>query len=223
MSSILAPLADAARGRARLRQPLVWRLQQWISNYLPLALMALLAVFTTWLVRQAPSSEGPMVDRPARSTPDYQMRGFELQRFAAGGAARAWLNGDALRHFPGDDRIEIDGVRLRLVGEDGALLLAESASGVGPQSGEWLRLKGEVRVRRFAPGADPARDKPLLELRTQELLAERDGERLSSREATAMSTPRLQARVAGFRYTHGNGQFQFDGPSRFELPPAGKR
>lgn len=219
LAPVLAPL-DAAGGARRPRQPFIWRLQQWLSNYLPLALMALLAAFTTWLVRQAPSAEGPVQERALRSTPDYQMRGFELQRFGADGHTSAWLRGEALRHYPVDDRVEFDRIQLRLRDAQGAWLLAEAQSAVGPEQGDWLRLRGGVVVRRFAPGADPTSSPPLMELRTPELLAERDGRRLSSRSPTQISTPRSRAEVAGFRYEHGSGRLQFDGPSRFELPAA---
>lgn len=214
----LDPLGQHERGARRARQPFVWRLQQWLSNYLPLALMALLAAFTTWLVRQAPSAEGPVAARVERSTPDYEMRGFELQRFGADGQTSAWLRGEALRHYPVDDRVEFDRIQLRLRDEQGAWLLAEAQSAEGPEQGGWLRLRGGVVVRRFAPGADPASSAPLMELRTQELLAERDGHRLSSRSPTQVNTARSRAQVAGFRYEHGSGRLLFDGPSRFELP-----
>lgn len=217
--SALAPLSGPERGAVRLRQPWLWRVQQALSNYLPLALMALLAIFTTWLVRQTPALEGPSVERPVRSTPDYEMRGFELQRFAAGGASQAWLRGAALRHYPNDDRIEIDHIELRLQDAAGGWLLAEAERALGPESGEWLRLTGEVRVRRFAPEVRPDDAAPaLMELRTRELLAERDGRRLSSRSATTLRSVRLQGRVAGFQYEHGSGRLQFSGPSHFEVP-----
>ncbi len=216
---VLAPLSAAARGSVRQRQPLSWRLQQWLASYLPLALMALLAVFTAWLVKQAPGSDGPQVPVAPRSTPDYEMRGFELQRFGADGRTQAWLRGDALRHYPDDDRIEFERIRLELQGEDGSWLHAESRSAVGPQDGSRLRMSGLVLVRRYAPGADPASSLPIMELQTTELLAERDGRRLSSRAATEVKTPSATLQVSGFVYEHGSGQLHFSGPSKTVLQP----
>jgi len=217
MTGALAPLGAAERGVVRQRQPLRWRIQQWLFNYLPLALMALLAVFSVWLVRQMPDAEAPQQALPVRGTPDYEMRGFELQRFGADGRTQAWLRGEALRHYPDDDRVEFDRIRLELRGDDGSWLQAESQRAVGPQDGSRLRMSGTVRVRRWAPGAEPSRDAPELELQTTELLAERDGRRLSSRAATQVLTTRAKAQVAGFRYEHGSGRLDFDGPSRFEF------
>lgn len=215
----LAPLDGAGHGAVRQRQPFVWRLQQWLINYLPLALMALLALFTTWLLKQPPDGEGPQSDTPRPNAPDYEMRGFVLQRFGAGGHTQAWLRGEALRHYPSDDRIEFDRIQVRVQGPAGDWLLADAEHAVGPQNGDWLRLRGQVQVRRFAPGADPDSAAPLTTLHTTELLAERHGQRLSSRSATRILTPRTRAQVSGFRYEHGSGQLNFDGPSRFEFTP----
>jgi lipopolysaccharide export system protein LptC len=214
---LLPALSGAERGAVRARQPWVWRLQQWLANWLPLGLMALLAVFTAWLVRTTPGA--PLAERAQRLTPDYQMRRFELQRFGIDGQTQAWLRGDALRHYPIDDRIEFDAIRLELQGSDGSWLHAESERAVGPQDGSQLRMSGQVRVRRWAPGADPASARPELELQTTELLAERNGERLSSRAPTLALTPNARIELRGFRYTHGNGLLQFDGPSRTVLNP----
>ena len=215
--STLAPLGPS---RAQPRQPLSWRLQRWLSNWLPVALLALLALATTWLVRQTPLPEGPMGEPAARSKPDYTMSGFELQRFAADGSSQAWLRGDQLRHFPQGDRIEIDGLRLRAQAPDGGLLLAEAAKAAGPLDGSRLLLSGGVQVRRFAPGADPEQAAPLMQLSTASLLAENEGQRLSSRQPTEVVTPqsRIQA-GGGFRYDHPKSRLDLSGPTQVTLPP----
>ncbi len=219
----LAPLSGAARGSVKQRQPWGWRLQQWLMNYLPLALMALLALFTAWLVKQSPPSDGPQVAVAPRSTPDYEMRGFELQRFGPDGRTQAWLRGEALRHYPDDDRIEFERIRVELQGDDGSWLHAESREAVGPQDGSRLRMSGLVLVRRYAPGADPATALPVMELQTTELVAERDGRRLSSRAATQIKTPSATVQVSGFDYEHGSGLLRFQGPSRTVLQTGPRR
>lgn len=221
MSSVLAPLGPA---KVRERQPFIWRVQRWVSNWTPLALMALLALFTTWLVRQTPLPEAPRGELLQRVKPDYEMRGFELQRFGTDGGSRAWLRGDVLRHYPQGDRIEIDGLRMRARAEDGSWLLAEAAQAEGPLDGSLLTLKGGVLVRRYAPGVDPdaATAAPLMRLATAELRVEERGERLSSRSATEVLTPQSQMKVAGFRYEHSKNLLRFSGPSQITIPPRRK-
>jgi lipopolysaccharide export system protein LptC len=214
----LAPLGPS---KVRERQPLIWRVQRWVSNWTPLVLMALLALFSTWLVKQTPLPEAPRGELLARGKPDYEMRGFELQRFAATGGSRAWLRGDVLRHYPQGDRIEILGLRLRAQAEDGSWLLAEAAQAEGPLDGSLLQLRGGVVVRRYATGVDPdaAGATPLMRMTTAELQVEDRGERLSSRSPTEVLTPRSQMKVAGFRYEHAKNLLRFSGPSQITLPP----
>ena len=83
-------------------------------------LMALLAAGTWWLVRNAPTFEPPRAAPPPRHEPDYVMRGFVVQRFAADGALRTQIEGDTLRHYPDTDTLEIDQARIRSVADDGA-------------------------------------------------------------------------------------------------------
>jgi lipopolysaccharide export system protein LptC len=215
-SSTLAPLPTAPK---RQRQPLAWRLHRWASNYLPLLVLGLMALATTWLVRQSPLPDGPTEDLPPRTKPDYEMRGFELQRFAKDAAGHGWLRGDVLRHFPDGDRLEIEGLRLRLQGQDGSWLLLESDHAQGPQDGSRLVLRGNVKVRRFAPNTQPDVDPPMLTLTTAELLALDEGRELSSGVATQVLTSSSRLQLSNFRYRHDDGSLRFTGPSKAELNP----
>ena len=67
------------------------------------------------------------VAAPLRHEPDYTMRDFSVQRFSADGPLRAQIEGDALRHYPDTDTLEIDNARLRAVGPDGRVTLRHRA------------------------------------------------------------------------------------------------
>lgn len=211
-NSTLAPLGAGTPRRAR--QSWVWRVQTWLFNYLPLAVLALGALFTTWLVRQTPLPQGPTETVPLRHVPDYEMRQFELLRYLPDGSQQAWLRGERLRHYPDDDQIEVDQLELRMVDELGRPLLVTAARAQGPAKGERLTLSGAVLVRRFAPGADPAQAQADLELRTEQLTALVPERRLHSNVAVEMKAPRLQLQAQGFDYQHQGGLLQFRGPSR---------
>lgn len=219
----LQPLPPAARPARRTPYAWLWRLQLWLSHYLPLALLAFGALFTTWLVRQSPPVAGPMVERPTRTTPDYTMSGFELLRYLPDGRQQAWLKGETLRHFPHNDQIEIDKLQLRWVDEAGRLLVATAQRGSGPAKGDRLHLEGAVRVQRFpapAPGTEPASQaaaEPEWVLQTEALEAWAPQERLFSRQPTTLTTPTLQVRGRGFEYHHARGELAFVGPTRAEL------
>lgn len=219
-ASTLAPLSGAARGRVKQRQPFVWRLQAWLGQYLPLAVLALLAAGTGWLVKQSPSPDGPTVAIPPRHKPDYEMQGFELQRFDAGGQPQAWLRGAELRHYPDTDRIEIDGIHLRARNANGQWLVVQAAKAEGPRDGSVLQLSGQVRLLRLQPGTEPGDERAEMTLDT-EALEVRIDERVARTRAPAQVQTGQGARmqVRGFDYDHAKGQLRFGGPSRTDLPP----
>lgn len=216
MAEALAPLSDAARGRVRQRQPFVWRLQGWLSNYLPLGVMALLAALTLWLVRVTPLPQGPTAAVAPRHKPDFEMKGFEMQRFGADGAPQAWLRGEAMRHYPDTDMLEFDSVQVRAQNADGDWLLLQAQQGKGPRDGSVLWLSGGVTLTQEKPQAQA----PALRLSTPALELHLDDQRARSRDNTRVEQgPRQSLRVQGFDYEHASGRLRFGGPSRTEILP----
>ena len=67
------------------QNPAPWYLRaiDTASTYLPLLLMALLALGTWWLVKNTPLFEGDRAAAPPRHEPDYTMTQFMVQRFGA--------------------------------------------------------------------------------------------------------------------------------------------
>ena len=65
------------------------RLLDVISAYLPLLMMAVLALGTWWLVRNAPNVDTPREAAPLRHEADYTMTRFVVQRFGSDGAISA--------------------------------------------------------------------------------------------------------------------------------------
>lgn len=223
-ASPLAPLSGAARGRVKQRQPFVWRLQGWLGQYLPLAVMALLAAGTGWLVKQSPAPDGPTVPIPPRHQPDYEMQGFELQRFDAQGQPQAWVRGDELRHYPDTDRIEIDGVHLRARNTAGQWLVVQAARAEGPRDGSVLQLSGQVRLMRLVAGTEPGDERAEMRLDTEAMEVHVDARTARSRAATQVQTGQgARMQVRGFDYDHAQGLLRFGGPSRTDLPPKALR
>ena len=75
IDTLLQPLDElpAPTTAPRPSQPWHWRLRQTISAYLPLLLMAMLALGTWWLVQNTPSPELPREVAAARHEPDYKI------------------------------------------------------------------------------------------------------------------------------------------------------
>ena len=106
------PLAPDQQPGAAARATLPWSylLRQGLSSYLPLLLMALLAISTWWLVRHTPQAPGSRAEGPQRLDPDYTMDSFAITRFGPDGRVVLRIAGDTLRHYPATDRLEIEGV-----------------------------------------------------------------------------------------------------------------
>ena len=94
------------------------------SHYLPLVLMALLALATWRLAKNTPVFQGDKPEVARRHVPDYTMNGFTVQRFANAGALSVQIEGDTLRHYPDTDTLEIDKVHIRSITPEGRVTLA---------------------------------------------------------------------------------------------------
>lgn len=222
MATSLAP--PQASARRRQPQPLAWRIQALLSAYLPVVLMAFLAAGTWWLVKNTPLLDGPTEPVPPRHEPDYRMQGFELQRFDTGGSLRFRVEGSEMRHYPDNDTLEIDGVRVHAFARDGGLTLATAKRALSNGDGSELQLLGDVQVQRF----DKQRDgslaaAPALEVRGDFLHALLNTERLRSHLPVQLNYGGGQMRVQSFEYDHLSGRLSFAGHSTARFDSAASR
>ena len=87
--------------------------------YLPIILTAAVALGTYWLVRNAPKLLAPTAKAAPTHEPDYFMRGFVIKNFLPSGDLRSELAGKEGRHYPDNDTLEVDQVRMRSVSPAG--------------------------------------------------------------------------------------------------------
>lgn len=145
----LPPLALIASERVAIqRLPWTARLRHMAVQYLPVLLMAVIALATGWLVRQAPTGDAQPDAALPNTLPDYEMRGFSVQHYTAAGPAQGVIEGDVVRHFPATDQLLIDGVRVRWADAAGRVLHASAAHAVAEGDGSRVRLEGGARVVR---------------------------------------------------------------------------
>ena len=104
----MAALAPPPTSPRRRVQPLLWRLQSMLASYVPLLLMAMLAGFTWWLIKNTPQLETPREKAAPKHEPDYRMNGFEVERFSSDGRLTGRIIGTEMRHYPDNDTLEID-------------------------------------------------------------------------------------------------------------------
>lgn len=129
---------------------LQWRMRvlDAISTYLPLLLMGLLALGTWWLVKNTPIPEGNRPRAAPTEEPDYEMRDFVIQRFAADGSMRIRMEGRRLHHYPITNTLEIDGLRLQAVSRDGRVTSATADRALANADATEVQLLGHAQVLR---------------------------------------------------------------------------
>jgi lipopolysaccharide export system protein LptC len=200
----------------RPRQPLWWRLAQWLSAYLPLVLMALLALATWWLVQNTPRDRPAPEQAAPRHEPDYLMQGFTLQRYAADGSLRVQVEGRQLRHYPDTDTLEIDGVAIRALGRGGSVTLATAERAVANGDATEVQLLGQARV---VHGAEGSAATPI-EFSSEFLHAFLATEQLRSHRPVRLQQGASELRIASLQYDHLARTATLGGPirARFELP-----
>jgi lipopolysaccharide export system protein LptC len=129
-----------------VRRGMRLRLRELLGAYLPLVLMALLALGTWWLVKNTPRPASGDEQTAVRSDPDYEMRDFAITRFAPDGRATVRIEGAWLRHFPHTDRIEIVDARVLARTPDGRVTQAQAARALANGDASEWQLSGGAKV-----------------------------------------------------------------------------
>jgi len=210
-AAVLSPPA-APPASHFVTQPWRWRVFEWVSAYLPLLLMALLALGTWWLVKNTPLSGEERTAAPLRHEPDYEMRNFAVQRFTPQGPLRAQIEGDALRHYP-----DTDTVRLRAVAPDGRVTRATARRAIANGAATEVQLLGGAEVVREAMAGDEA-----INFRSEFLHAFLDTERVRSHLPVTVTRGGTEVRADGMEYSHLDRLIQFGGRMRASFPPKAK-
>jgi lipopolysaccharide export system protein LptC len=196
------------------RRAMPWhlRLQGTLSAYLPLLLMALLALGTWWLVKNAPRPVLAPEERVVSNEPDYTMTQFVVSRFDPQGRVTLRIEGAQLRHFPDTDRVEIDDATIRAFAPDGRVTLARAKRAVGSGDGSELQLQGRAEVT-----SQDAAGVPLL-MRSEFLHAYLLLERVKSNQPVRVQHGGADLQAAGLNYDHATSRLDLTGPVRAVLP-----
>jgi len=173
-----------------------------LSMYLPVALMALLALGTYWLVRNAPSLITPEAARPVQHDPDYFMQDFSVKTFDATGKLKSEIQGDQARHYPDTDTLEIDKARIRSLDAQGNVTLSTANRALSNADGSEVQLFGNAIVVRESIKDASGRVLPRLELRSEFLHAYSNVERIRTHLPVVMT--RGNDRFTGDRMDYDN-------------------
>jgi len=189
-----------------------------ITIYLPIILMALVALATYWLARTTPGLDsGPGSAAPSKHEPDYFLKGFSVKSFAPDGRLKTELQGVEGRHYPDTDTLEIDQPRLRSYGETGAQTVASAKRAISNGDGSQVQLIGDAVVTREA--ADKAQ--PRLEMRGEFLHVYANEEKVKSDRPVTLKRGEDIFHADNMAYSNLDRVMELKGRVRGTLQPRG--
>lgn len=133
------------------------------SIYLPVMLMAALALGTWWLVRNAPQPLQESTQRPESTLPDYVMHDFSVRQFDPSGRLQSEVTGNSASHYPQKDTLEVESVSTRHLGLNGTITTSSAQKGISNSDASEIQLWGQAKVQKLDHGSP-----------TQNLLVESD-------------------------------------------------
>lgn len=215
---VLAPAAPPAAEHRRAHLPWHLRLLEMLTAYLPVLLMALLALGTWWLVKNTPLPDGERPEVAPRHEPDYMMSDFRVQRFGADGAMRVQIEGERMRHYPDNDTLEIDNPRIRAIAPDGRITLASARRALSNGDGSEVQLLGAAQVVREATARQEA-----IEFRGEFLHAFLNAERVRSHLPVVVRRGATEVRADGMEYDNLARVVDLKGRMRAVFTPPGRK
>jgi len=209
-------MASPGRLGARKLIRVAW---EAIAVYLPVILMALLALGTYWLARNTPAVGPVPVKAAPTHDPDSIMRRFSVRNFEPGGRLKSEIFGAEARHYPDTDTTEIDQPRIRAFNARGELTEATAKRAISNGDGSEVQLIGDAIVVREATRDASGQVQPRLEFRGEFLHVFVDAERVRSHKPVELI--RGGARFTGDSLEFDNIEqvLEMSGRVRGQLPP----
>lgn len=210
----LPDLPEVAVGVPK-RRSVAWGtwMRELFGASLPLLLMALLALGTWWLVKNAPRGSRQAEAKEAQHLPDYRLEGFTLKRYNPNGQLAVTLQGERLKHFPDDDSLEIDTLNLEALGIDGRRTVAVARQAQVSRGGSLVVLKGSAHITSQTPGSPP------VEFTGEQLHLDVDKRRVWAEQPVRVRQGLSEFSADAFEFDEGTRQLQLTGPARAVFAP----
>jgi|DEB19_MinimDraft_3_1074340.scaffolds.fasta_scaffold33897_1 lipopolysaccharide export system protein LptC len=215
----LGPVDSAPPAAAEPKEPRGWRdrLREGLAIYLPLLLMAVLAIFTGWLVKSSPRPAPQAAEAAVRAGPDYAMTGFRVQRHGADGRIQLVLEGDRLRHFAQTRSVEVEGARVQAFTPSGAHTQATALRATANDEATEVTLSGGVQLRgKLSDGRD-------LEIDSEFLSWSTESDRLRTHLPVRVKVGHQELQAAALDYDRAHQRLQLKGPLRGQWARQGDR
>ena len=211
----IAPAKNATRGVRGVR--LWWlrtrRLSDQLTAYVPLALMAVLAGLTFWLLRITPVPDEVHSAPLAPKVPDNYLVNFVARSFDASGQLTSQVAGDAAQHLPATGELQIQMARVTAWGTGDTTTNSTSDHAVVNQAQTQFELTGDVVVNRRAPNT------PVLQIIGQQLFIDTDLDRMSTELPVVVRRDADEIKAQRMVADNATGITQFDERVQAVLQP----
>jgi lipopolysaccharide export system protein LptC len=200
-----------------------WRrvLRTWdqVSIYLPITLMAALALGTYWLVRNSPVFSTQEAPKAAKHDVDYFMRKFTIKSFGEAGQLKSEIYGVEGRHYPESDTLEIDQPRILSISDAGRPVTSTGNRALSNGDGSEVQLFGNARVIREAVAGNDGKVLPRMEFQGEFLHAFVNEERVKSHLPVTLIRGADQFSGDTFVYNNLTGIAELKGRVKGQLMP----
>ncbi len=201
----------------------LWGVWDRVSMYLPILLMGVLALGAYWLVQNTPMPAAPVLPSASRSEPDYYMTAFSVRTFTTTGKLKSEVFGEAARHFPDTDMLEIDKVRIRAFDMQDRLTTSTANRALTNGDASEVQLFGNAVVVRDAMTSKTGQATPRMEFRGEYLHAFMDTDRVTSHLPVQIQRGPDQFTADGMDYDNTQRVMNMQGRVRGTLAPSGTR
>ena len=202
----------------RLRQH-VLRTLDWVSIHLPLVIMAIIALGTYWLVRNAPEMILPTAPKAEIHEVDYFMRQFTVKSFDENGKLKSEVGGAEARHYIDTDTLEIDQARIQSLSNQNRLVVSTADRALSNSDVSEVQLSGNARIVREAAVGANGQVMPRLEFQGEFLHAFINEERVFSDQSVLLIRGGDQFTADTFAYNCLSGVADLKGRVRAQLMP----
>ncbi len=189
------------------------KLADQLTAYVPLALMAVLAGMTFWLLRLTPVPDEVHTAPVAPKVPDNYLVNFVARSFDASGELSSQVAGDAAQHLPATGELRIQVARMIAWGDNSTTTDSTSNNAVVNQAQTQFELTGDVVVNRRAPNA------PHVQIVGQQLFIDTELDRMRTDLPVVVRRDADEIKAQRMVVDNASGITQFDEQVRAVLQP----
>lgn len=196
------------------------RIRRLMVDFMPVVLVALLALSTLWLVRSMPEEAAPAA-KPAPTEPDYYMRDFRIRAFDTQGKLTQDLRGAHGDHQPGPDQLRITQPNSTLIDKNGIVTTATADRSVSDRKGNDVHLYDNVKVVRTSPDRQGTPSAPVT-LESDYLHIVNRQQQISTDHPVRITQGNDTLQGTGMQYTGDSKELTVNGRVHAVIPSANK-